>query len=215
MKRSTLLLLIFLIGSSCAPLDEPIEAASSSSTPSSSLVGLKTCRGDFVFGPAWVQVHDRRRVTTEALWIASLVTTKELLLRDAMAPIDYSKHAKRLQRALEKHGVEVIEDHDDSFLIVAGAPAQIMRVLESSCDLAGFDLTGFDCENDPASCVAARECELSRDRVNVDEREVADAMFDMMYLTPSYFATRGCVGQTTHQARQRVDFRGVTWSRDE
>jgi len=220
MKFTASLALLFLICSSCTALEEldeemprRVEVPRGEDAPAP--IELRACRGDFVFGPVWARVRDRGDALSEREWIASLVTTRELLLRDAMAPIDYSKRGSRLQNALDVHDVELIENHDDSFLIVAGRPDQIVRVIESSCDLVGFDLTGFDCGGEPESCAKARECELARARVDVDERDAADAMSALMSHAPSYFAIRGCVDDSGARGHARVDARGVTWSVEE
>lgn len=127
---------------------------------------VRTCRDTFYYGPLWEQV-DRVKAYHESEWIVQVWTGKRSHLVEETYnaesgdyAFDYSQEILKLESILETHNVEILSNQKDWALVLKGTPEHILDVLEESCQLQAFDLTGFHCDCAPQMCAQASSCDL-------------------------------------------------------
>ncbi len=128
---------------------------------------VRTCSNAFYYGAIWENV-DRLKAYQESEWIVQVWTTKRTYLSEddydsqsGSYVFDYSAEFQQLQDLLRLHEIEMIDNQNDWALLLRGQPEQILDLLEDSCQLQAFDLTGFHCDCAPQMCEQASFCEMT------------------------------------------------------
>lgn len=106
---------------------------------------VEPCREDFEFGPLWRIVQDQEGQTRDSEWVATIESgAKEDDLLDV----------------LREHNIEHLKYIDERKVhVIAGAPLNIIKLIEQSCLIEGFDMTGLQCDCTD-ECLRARSCEF-------------------------------------------------------
>ena len=169
---------------------------------------IESCRDDFQTGPVWEEIEDQRATLGEPEWIAILGTTREF-----EPARDFSERMRQLRDVLDAKQLELLENHEDRALVVAGKPADILGVIRSSCLISGFDMTGFHCVCAKEQCLAARSCAFERTPW-VQPFEDKGTGFDR--IIPGYAPVISCGNDVNRDFIDdiiiyRTGFRGVKW----
>lgn len=167
-------------------------------------VVIEACAEDFEPGPLWKALADKRGAIRESRWIVSVASAPLWGPRDAyFPPFPVSRQFEEL---LARRGITHWVDERYGHLMLDGPPAGILSLIQESCEIRSFDLTGFHCDCAPQQCARARDCRMTKG--TVDARTEGDIS--------SFHPIIGCKDDVSVGLEYVVDHqmgpRGVTWS---
>ena len=178
-------------------------------------LAVESCRDDFVTGPVWEMVSDKAAAGAESEWIALLTSTRFRLAENGGLDVDYKAQEDEILESFEQLGIEVIDNEQGYFFVVAAPPAKILEVIRRSCLLSGFDLSGFHCDCAPEQCAAARTCDLMTNIAVAPDDEIKAKQAAFFAATGSIEMIATCkadfIAGLQHNIITLYDSRGAQW----
>ena len=182
-------------------------------------VEISACTDDFVAGPVWHFTRDQQAAIEESMWIAGMFVRPDVFFHE---DDDTQERWDKLLERLTILGIEKLDTLEGPFIAVYGEPKSILKLIEESCDVIAFDLTGFHCDCAPEMCEQGRTCRYpvttmvaASNHHGWSESQIEEA-WQLAQILYGYSPIIGCHDDVTVHPDQIsidvIDFRGVSWT---